>query len=79
MTRFEYINNNLLTPKGIKDQIKAGIIPTSVLRHFEIYSRYDYYRKAGNNVSTSVFNVSEDFGINERSVYKVITNMQEEI
>lgn len=79
MTRFEYINNNLLTPEGIKDQIRAGIIPPSVLRHFEIYSRYDYYRKAGNNVSTSVFNVSEDFGINERSVYKVITNMQEEI
>lgn len=79
MNKFEYINQNILTPKGIKDQIKAGIISITVLRHFEIYSRFDYYRKTGSSVSTSVFNVSEDFNINERSIYRIVKNMQLEI
>lgn len=79
MTKFEFINNNILTPNGIKDQIKAGIISITVLRHFEIYSRFDYYRKAGNNVSTSIFNVSEDFGVIEGTVYKIKKSMESEL
>ena len=79
MTRFEYINKNILTPKGIKDHIKAGIISITVLRSFEIYSRFDHYKKQGHNVTLSVFYVSEDFNISESWVYKVVTNMESEI
>jgi len=79
MTRFEYINKNLLTPEGIKDQIKLGFLSTTIYWHFSIYSRFDFYRKQKHNITTSVFYVTEDFKISERSVYRILTNMQEEI
>ena len=72
MTRFEYINNNL---PEIKEETKMGFIPTTILQHYTIYCRYDFYRKQKNNVSTSVFYTSEDFKISERLVYKIIKEM----
>jgi len=79
MNRFEYINKNILKPDGIKEQIKLGVLPSSVIRHFEIYSRFDYYKKQGHNVSKSVFYVSEDFKIGEWSVYRIKKTMENEI
>jgi len=79
MNRFEYINKNLLRPEGIIEQIKLGILPLSVRRHFEIYSKFDYYKKQGHNISKSVFFVSEDFKIAERSVYQIKKTMETEI
>ena len=79
MNKFQFINNNLLTPKGIKDQVKLGIIPSGIIRHFEIYSRFDYYKKQGYNVTTSAFYVSEDFRITEGCVYKIKKSMETEI
>ena len=79
MNRFAYINKNILTPDGIKEQIRLGILPSSVIRHFEIYSKFDYYKKQGHNISTSVFFVSEDFNITDGTVYKIKKSMETEI
>ena len=79
MNRFAYINKNILSPDGIKKQIKLGILPSSVIRHFEIYSRFDSYKKRGHNISTSIFYTSEDFKIGEWSVYKIKKEMETEI
>jgi len=79
MNRFEFINKNLLTPDGIIKQIRLGILPLSVRRHFEIYSKFDYYKKQGHNVSKSVLYVSEDFRITEDAVYKIKKTMETEI
>ena len=76
MNRFEYINKNLLKPDGIIEQIRLGILPLSVRRHFEIYSKFDYYKKQGHNVSKSVFFVSEDFNITDGTVYKIKKTME---
>jgi len=79
MNRFAYINKNILTPDRMIEQIKLGILPLSVRRHFEIYSKFDYYKKQGHNISTSVFYVSEDFNIGERNVYYIKKEMESEI
>ena len=80
MTRFEYINNNLLTPEGIKKQIRLGIIPTSVFRYFEIYSRYDYYRKKeGHKKYMAIGFTSEDYGVHDNTILNAIKNMEAEI
>lgn len=72
MTKFQYINENLET---IKQETKMGFIPIDVLHHYAIYCRYDAYRKQNNNVSDSVFFTSEDFKIGERTIYRIIKDM----
>ena len=79
MNRFEFINKNLLSPDGIIEQIRLGILPLSVRRHFEIYSKFDYYKKQGYNISKAVFYVSEDFRVTEDTVYKIKKSMETEI
>lgn len=76
MTMFCYINQNLET---IKKEIKIGLISCTVLKHVSVYSRYDYYRKLGNNVSKSVMFAGLDFGVAESWVYCVIKKMEKEI
>jgi hypothetical protein len=76
MKRFEYINSHIDT---IRKEIKIGLMPTSILRHYAIYSRFDYYRKLKYYVGISVFYTSEDMEISETTIYKVIKNMEEEI
>ncbi len=76
MTRFQYINKNI---DKIKEEIKLGLISTTILNHFIIYSKYDYYRKLGNYVGFSVLFTSEDLKVDERTVFRVIKNMEEEI
>ncbi len=76
MTRFEYINENITR---IKSETKLGLISTSILRHYAIYSRYDYYRKLDNNVSLSVILTSENLNICQSAVFKIIKNMEEAI
>ena len=72
MTRFEYINANL---PEITEEVKMGFIPTDVLNHYSVYCRYDFYRKQNHNVSTAVFYTSEDFKISERTIFRIIKDM----
>jgi len=76
MTRFQYINTNI---DNIKKEIKLGLISTTVLNHYFIYSRYDYYRKLKNYIGMSVLFTSEDCKVSEILVRKVIKNMENEI
>jgi hypothetical protein len=75
MTKFNYINDNL---QRIKYEVTKGIIPVTVLSHYSIYSRYDYYRKLGNYVGISVQNVAEDYKVSCILVYKIIREMEAE-
>jgi hypothetical protein len=76
MTRFQYININL---DNIKKEVKMGLISTTVLHHYAIYSRYNYYRKLENYVGMAVLFTSEDCNISEILVRKVIREMEGEI
>ena len=79
MTKFEYINQNILNPKGIKYQVKLGILPTSIIRHFELYCRYDYYRKQGFKKYMAVGFTSDDYRLHDNTILRVIKNMEAEI
>ena len=76
MTRFQYINENI---DKIREEIKIGLISTTVLSHFAIYSRYDYYRKLGNYVCLAIMFTSDNCQVSESLIYKVIHEMEEEI
>lgn len=76
MNRFQYINDNIVQ---IKKDIYAGIFPLGLLKHYAIYSRFDYYKKLGNSVTDSVFFISQDFKVSERWIFKIIKNMESEI
>jgi len=76
MIRFQYINENII---NIKKDIRAGILPSSLLRYYAIYSRLDYYKKLSNSITKAVFLTSEDFKVSERTIFRIIKNMEEEI
>jgi hypothetical protein len=76
MTKFEYINDNIV---NIKKDIKAGIISSCVVKHFIIYARYDYYLKAGHPVTQAVQFTAQDNRVSETWVFNIIKNMESEI
>ena len=76
MTLFNYISTNI---DRVKAEVKAGIIPCSMLSHWEIYSRFDVYKKMGYNTVLSVFYVSEEKRITEDAMYKIKRKMETEI
>ena len=73
MTLFTYIGQHF---DRIKKEIKIGIIPYSVIKHWVIYSRYDYYRKAGYCVSDAVLFASQENNVSENWVYNIIKKME---
>jgi len=79
MTKFEYINQNILNPKGIREQVKLGILPASIIRHFELYCRYDYYRKQGYKKYISIGFVAEDYRLHDNTILNVIRSMEAEL
>ena len=76
MTRFQYINDNL---DQVKTEVKMGLVSITVLSHYAIYSRYDYYRKLGNYVGFSVLFTADSCRVSESLVYKVIKEMEESV
>ncbi len=76
MTLFTYINTNI---DHVKAEINAGIIPCSILLHWEIYAKYDICKKMGSNTTMAVFNTSEICGVSESLVYWVIRKMEKQI
>jgi hypothetical protein len=75
MTLFNYINQNIT---AVKVAIKSGLINTSVLREWEIYCRYDYYKKNSFKNSDAVEFTGCDFKISDQWVYKIIKKMESE-
>lgn len=76
MNRFQYISAD--SDRFLKE-VKMGFISTSVLSHFAIYSRYQYYRKMGHGVKVAVKYTGESMCCGDRYVYKVIKNMETDI
>ena len=76
MTRFQYINDNL---EHIKTEVKMGLVSTTVLSHYVIYSRYDYYRKLDNYVGFAVLFTADSCRVSESLVYKIIKEMEENV
>ena len=74
MTLYRYINKNLTR---IRHEAAIGLIPCSVLRHWEIYSRYDAYRKADVSASIAVLHTATDMQVTEDCVYKIIRKMEQ--
>lgn len=74
MTRIEYITENI---ERIKFDVKIGIIPCAIINHLAIYSRYDYYKRIGMDVSCAVACTSEDMEVSESWVYSVKKRMEE--
>ena len=76
MTLFEYINSNI---DPVKKNIAMGLFPCSLIRHYEIYSRFDYYKKAGNSCRDAFLYVLFDYDLNDRTLYRIIDKMQTEV
>lgn len=60
----------------MKSEIKMGIIPCSLLHHWEIYERYDICKKMGDSETMARFHVSEICGVSEATICRVIKKME---
>ena len=76
MTKFSYINENL---DRIKFDVRIGLIPCSILRHFAIYSRFDYYKKLGSKYTEAIICTQNDFQVTEQWICRIIKNMESEV
>jgi hypothetical protein len=76
MTYFSYINDNL---ESVKREIRMGLISCAILKHYSIYSRYDYYNKINYNRRDAIIYTSLDFNVSEQWIYKIIQNMEREV
>ncbi len=76
MTLFHYINSNI---ERIKYEVGIGIVDSCLLRRYEIYCRYDYYRKQGYGIMDSALYAGDDFHITDNRVYKIMRKMESEI
>jgi hypothetical protein len=70
---YHYLTSNI---DRIRYEVGLGIVPVSVLRHWEIYSKYDAYKKMGFGVCDAVLNASNDMRCSESTVFKVIKEME---
>jgi hypothetical protein len=59
--------------------IKFGLLSSTVLRHLQIYCRYDYYIKLGLPVCEAAINTGDDLKVSERAVYTIKKQMESEI
>jgi len=76
MNLFVYISHNI---DLIKYLVQKGLIPCGILKHYQIYSRYDYYKKIGNQNYKSVLFTAEDMDVTENWVYCIIRKMETEL
>jgi hypothetical protein len=76
MTLYAYINNNITR---IRHEAAIGLIPCAVLRHWEIYSRYDAYRKMQHSTCIAVLHTATDMRVSERFVFAIIKKMERKV
>lgn len=76
MTMFAYISHNI---DRVKYDIKIGLISCTVLKHWQIYSRYEYYRRLKLPSEDAVMGCCSDFAVERSWVYKIIKRMESEI
>jgi len=76
MTTYVYINSNI---DNIRNLVKTGLMPCSIINHYSLYSRYDYYRKSGSKCREAVLFTAKDHRVSERTVFRIISKMESEI
>lgn len=76
MTLYTYINENIVR---IRKEIRLGIMPCSLLRHWEIYSRFDSYVKSGQSRNVAILWAGTDFKLKERMVRYIVKEMEKAI
>lgn len=76
ITLYAYINTNI---DRIRHEVRLGLIPCAVLRHWEIYSRFDALKKMGFGVCEAVLTSAADARMSESSIYKIIKRMETKI
>lgn len=76
MTLFAYISTNI---DRVKHDVKIGLITCTVIKHWQIYSRYEYYKRLGNSTCNAVIYCCNDFDVEQRWVYSIIKRMETEI
>jgi len=74
MTIYQYISRNI---DRVRNEVRLGLMPCGLLRHWEIYSRYDAYKKMQHNVSDAVLFAANDMHVSERAVFKIIKKMEQ--
>ena len=76
MQLYGYVNTNI---DRIRREVNLGIVPCSVLRHWEIYSRFDAYKKMNNSIVDAVLFTAGDMHCCESSVFKIIRKMEQTV
>jgi hypothetical protein len=76
MTLFEHINKDI---EHTKKNVRIGLYNCSILRHYEIYSRFDLYKKEGYSWHNAFLFVVFDYNLSEMSVYRIIKQMECEV
>ena len=77
MTVYNYISDNIDT---IKNEIRIGLISPSTLKHWQMYSRYDYYKRLGNNTTIAISLAANDCGISSEGwAYQIKNKMENEV
>jgi hypothetical protein len=76
MMLFNYINENI---NRVKNDIKLGIMPCSILFHWEIYARYDALKKMGNSEAMTRFRIAEQYKMNESTVFRIVKKMESDV
>lgn len=76
MTLYNYLNNNI---KRVKFEVENGIIPYSLIMYRNIYSRYDAYKKMGENTTLAILRIEEEFKVSQDTVYRIIRRMETQL
>lgn len=76
MNLYGYINQNI---NRVRYEVGLGLMPVSILRHWEIYSKYDAFKRMGFAVVDAVLNTGVEMRCCDSSVFKVIKKMETEI
>lgn len=73
MTLFIYISQNI---DRIKYEVKIGLISCNLLVQWQIYSRYEYWKRLNNSTSNAVILICNEFQVTPDWIYKIIKKME---
>lgn len=76
MKIIEYIDNDI---DRIKTDVRIGLIPCGILRHYQIYRCYLSYRNVGFDSYGAISKTSLDMNVSDQWVYSIIKRMEKEI
>jgi len=76
MTLFQYISENF---ERVKYEVSRGLHSCTLLSHYEVYARFDSYKKQGHGYHKAFLFVLYDYDLSEMTVYRIIKKMESEM